>query len=347
MSIAESEVVSAEPAIDEASTSSDGAEENVPETVPATPANLDMNMGISPVEAMELHRRAQEIKNGYALLAMKQLENVFQGLDDENAPNDGGIDLAEEERKLNEAMAAYAGHLASFGVAPGSDAFENAMADLTAEPEASPPTPPPPREELSIEPPKAPEVLPYHNVWQSEAMEAKKEEEPVVEEVMPEPEAPAPEPVPEPVPEEIEEKILEPVAEPAPVASTVPKPVSSKPTRLPTTNRNKKPIVQKQAIQARPLNLAFTTFSAALPSQPPNMTGNYNYAAPSHHGSMIAPSQISLLPPDATALRVVAPRRAAPSLTSYPSIPPNSFIVRSLENANSVPNVRGAGKRRS
>lgn len=67
---------------------------------PSPPNDLDLSIAVSPAQAVELHRRAEEIKNGYALLAMKRIENAFSGMDDEEGGGEEKLDLTEEEAKL-------------------------------------------------------------------------------------------------------------------------------------------------------------------------------------------------------------------------------------------------------
>ncbi|KND03735.1 uncharacterized protein SPPG_01193 [Spizellomyces punctatus DAOM BR117] len=293
------------------------------------PKDLDTAMSVTPAQAMELNRRAQEIKHGYALLAMKRIENAFAGLDDENNMDQGTevVDLGDEEKKLNEAMAAYASELQSYGFQPGTNDFETAMADLTQPMDVPKETVQEPT--VPVMPPKAVDPLPYHNVWKSGVMELGKDEinveEKAEEELVPEPPVEV-EPTPIPVPPE-EEKIDEvPVKEPEPVSLPPPvqppvtvstsKPHTQKrlPPILPRPTLKKPTPVVKQSVQARPLTLSFTNFSAAFPTDHSNQPTHHPPPSQHHYHQ---PSQISLLPPDATPLRVLAPQRMQ---TSYPGI---------------------------
>ncbi|KAI8803745.1 hypothetical protein BJ742DRAFT_907385 [Cladochytrium replicatum] len=91
--------------------------------------DLDNAIGLTPAQAMELNRLGESIKLGFALLAMKQLEQTFN---EDNQPSDPEnqqreIDLVEEEGKLREAIACYKDFLDQCGVHTGMKSFDRAM----------------------------------------------------------------------------------------------------------------------------------------------------------------------------------------------------------------------------
>ncbi|KAJ3171582.1 hypothetical protein HDU88_007662 [Geranomyces variabilis] len=247
------------------------------------PSDVDLAIIVTPAQAVELNRRAEEIKNGYALLAMKRLENVFDGLDDENAGGEdggegqknGGIDLQAEEDKLHAAMASYAQHMEECGIPNGSPEYLAALEALTAaanataeEPEQPPAPVVPPIEKVA----KEVEPLPYHDVWKHGNQPAMDTVVPVAVAEVPEAAEEVVEPAAAP-----DSAVVEPSAPPveeAPVTAVIaaaPAKVPKKPLPpvvvRPTRGRGRGIPVTKQSIPARTLALSFSTFPTSFPGE--------------------------------------------------------------------------------
>ncbi|KAJ3182483.1 hypothetical protein HDU85_002580 [Gaertneriomyces sp. JEL0708] len=272
------------------------------------PVPHDGGIEITPIQAVELHKRAQEIKNGYALLAMKKIEGAFQGLDDENAGDIdenggmGNVGISEEEEFLNKAVAEYASKLDEYGLKSGTAEFTAAMSSLT-QPVEEPTeatveeTQPLLDESATIAKPKTPQEtsLPYHEVWETPKdvlpIQAPLEEtQPLLEE----------EPVEEIVPPPQEEVVKQKEEVP-----TVPTPVARKPSRLPPVPHpaRKTPLHQhakaKQSFTPRALDLSFASFGF------PNTSDPHALRTIVQRGP--SPTSIHNLPTDANALRMVGP----------------------------------------
>ncbi|KAI8810289.1 hypothetical protein BJ742DRAFT_852042 [Cladochytrium replicatum] len=95
------------------------------------PEDLDDAIGLTPAQALELNRLGESIKLGFALLAMKQLEQTFDeetpASDDPAVEKPKEIDLVEEEEKLREAIECYKDFLEQCGVHTGMKSFDRAM----------------------------------------------------------------------------------------------------------------------------------------------------------------------------------------------------------------------------
>ncbi|KAJ3185618.1 hypothetical protein HDU87_000242 [Geranomyces variabilis] len=256
----------------------------VPEQPKPQPSDVDLAIIVTPAQAVELNRRAEEIKNGYALLAMKRLENVFDGLDDENAGGEdgaegqkpGGIDLQAEEDKLHAAMASYAQQMEECGIPNGSPEYLAALEALAAganataeEPEQPPASVVPPVEKVV----KPVEPLPYHDVW-------KHGDQPTTDTVVPVVVAEVPEAAEEVVQAAAvpDAAVVEPSAPPveeAPVAASIPAAAPAKVPKKalppvvvrPTRGRGRGIPLTKQSIPARTLALSFSTFPTSFPGE--------------------------------------------------------------------------------
>ncbi|KAI8920290.1 hypothetical protein DFJ77DRAFT_236395 [Powellomyces hirtus] len=259
------------------------------------PANVDLAVIVTPAQAMELNRRAEEIKHGYALLAMKRIENAFAGLDDDpDAPGDGAardgedaeLELKAEEEKLNAAMASYSQHMEECGIPNGSPEYLAAMDALARaqEAESQPPTAAVEEETTVVEKPAKPvEDLPYHDVWKhanpadatgdaaakdAEQFVATVVEAPVVAVVVVEPTAPPAAELTAEVKTPMDEN-PEPVepkeATPAPAAAAAAPRKKLPPVVRPARGRATRIPFIKQSIPTRTLALSFTSFPTAFP----------------------------------------------------------------------------------
>ncbi|RKO85904.1 hypothetical protein BDK51DRAFT_47465 [Blyttiomyces helicus] len=115
---------------------------------PGDDGDMDLSIAVTPAQAMELRRLAENLKNAYALLAMKRIQAA---MGDEGAEGEGldvsvnrGMDLADEEGKISACLAAYSLYLEECGYKPNSEAFEQAMSHVAHQLHgsmlASPPT---------------------------------------------------------------------------------------------------------------------------------------------------------------------------------------------------------------
>ncbi|KAJ3147861.1 hypothetical protein HDU86_007856 [Geranomyces michiganensis] len=288
------------------------ADEGLPSEPPSdanlTPAptkpqasDVDLAIIVTPAQAVELNRRAEEIKNGYALLAMKRLENVFAGMDDENAgaedgtdgegQKNGGIDLQAEEEKLNAAMASYAQQMEECGIPNGSPEYLAALEALTAAANAAVETEqgPEPVEQPARKVALPVESLPYHDVWNH------KGDKPAADVAVPVVVAEVHEAVEEPAEVPSEAAVVEPSAPPveeAPVVVSNPAIPPTKATKKPlppvvvrpTRGRGRGIPVARQSIPARTLALSFSTFPTSFPNDAPSslppQTNGPQFAAP-------------------------------------------------------------------
>ncbi|KAJ1531253.1 hypothetical protein HK096_007360 [Nowakowskiella sp. JEL0078] len=135
----------------------------------------DIALPVTPAQAMELHRLGsytESIKMGYALLAMKQLNETFA--DDEHKLDEVvDINLAVEEEKLREAVNSYKSFLDDCGVKNGTKDFERAMAIVGLPISGDMKNFKPPDGDLSnLENPLLEEIPPKKSVFFDEALPA-------------------------------------------------------------------------------------------------------------------------------------------------------------------------------
>ncbi|KAJ3020147.1 hypothetical protein HKX48_001253 [Thoreauomyces humboldtii] len=316
------------------------ADEATPAEPPGPPANVDLAVTVTPAQAIELHQKAEELKAGFALLAMKRIENAFAGMDDPDADGDGGgegdIDLQAEEDKLNAAMASYTTQMEEYGIPNGSPEYLAMLADI-ANAEAAAAAKQeiqdtPAVEEAKVERPDIP--LPYHDVWNhngaadgSGGVAPEPSDPPPAPDVVDVVETVAAPPIPEPEPvvesaPAPEEAPAEKVPAPAPTVAAVPKrlpPVVLRPPRGRVATRIP---LAKQSIAPRTLALAFTSFPTAFPGESPLSGPQFQpqQQQPSHqpqqqqqqqqsqpHSAATAATATSIaqLPLDASGLRMV------------------------------------------
>ncbi|KAI8818139.1 uncharacterized protein EV422DRAFT_569924 [Fimicolochytrium jonesii] len=288
------------PAADEAPADAAPAPAEVPQNT-RPPKGTDLGILVTPAQAVELHRRAEEIKNGYALLAMKRLENVFAGMDTEDADGaeqqegDETVNMQLEEEKLNAALASYQTHLGEVGIQSGTPEYDAAMvalgmsgAEEEEEPEAAAAPEVTPTVEPAVKLVVEEKPLPYHDVWKDgngpaeQRRTAITQEAPApTEDVATDTAAPAVEAVsvsaePTPVADvKVEAKnVAEEEPEQKPTTPAAPAKAASK--KLPPVVRpvrggragagaSRQQLAPKQALAPRTLALNFSSFGAGLP----------------------------------------------------------------------------------
>ncbi|RKP02213.1 hypothetical protein CXG81DRAFT_18111 [Caulochytrium protostelioides] len=209
-------------------------------------APRDAGVAITPQQAVRMHQMGQEIKSGYALLAMKALQSTLDAPVDDEAvvPADAAVafDQSALQDQLHSMMDNYTQYMENLGIQEGSPEYQSAMIEAGVIEAPEPPAEP--------EPQLAPEPE-------------------VVVEAVPEvpPPAPAPEPVPESEPEPVPEHIVAAEPEPAPMPRPEPVPatrsVPAAPRKPKWDVRQRKPVAPRMGMVLKATNyLAPATFSA-------------------------------------------------------------------------------------